>query len=54
MEIKSFTKKDMVSGFKCSQEVMRLKTEERPLKQGIKMSLVICMTEVSVTLTSVQ
>lgn len=49
MGIKSFTKKDTVSRFKHSQEVMRLRTEERPLKQVIRMSLVIFVTAVSVT-----
>lgn len=41
MRIKSFTKKDTVSQFKCSQEVMRLRPEERPLKQVIGMPLAI-------------
>lgn len=48
MKIKSFTKKDTVSRFKCSQEVMRLRPEERPLKQVIEMSLAIFVTVVSV------
>lgn len=52
MGIKSFTKKNTVSRFDCNQEVRRLRTEERPLKQIIKMSLVISVTAVSVTLTS--
>lgn len=51
MGIKSFTKKNTVSRFDCNQEVRRLRTEERPLKQ-IQMSLVISVTAVSVTLTS--
>lgn len=52
MGIKSFTKKNTVSRFDCNQEVRRLRTEERPLKQIIKMLLVISVTAVSVTLTS--
>ena len=47
MKIKSFTKKDMVSRFECSQEVMRLRAEERPLKQVIRMPLVTFVTAVS-------
>ena len=47
MKIKSFTK-DRVSRFKCSQEVRRLRPEERPLKQVVDMSLAIFGTVVSV------
>lgn len=54
IEIKSFTKEDIISQFKFCQEIGRLRTEKRPLRQMIKMSLVIFVTAVSVTLTSVQ
>lgn len=46
--IKSFTKKDTVSRFKCSQEVVRLRPEEGPLEQVIGMSLAVFVTVVSV------
>lgn len=53
MEIKSFTKEDKISKLERGQEIGRLRTEKRPLKPVIKMSLVISVTAVLVTLTSV-